>query len=104
MITWGIMLVLAAGVYGQRLLGMVAVEPSSASTRWREVFDKVLEAVPLAIIAAVIALQSATGGGSLEVDARLVGVAAAGVCVWRRLPLAVVVVVAASVTALVRAL
>lgn len=100
MISWVAMIVLAAGVYGQRLAGMVVAEPSAGPSRWRDVLD----VVPLAIITAVIALQTATSAGSLELDARLVGVAAAGLCVWRRLPLAVVVVVAAAVTALVRVL
>lgn len=100
MITWVAMLVLAAGVYGQRLLGMVAVDASGPPSRWREVLDF----VPLAIIAAVIALQTATSGGALEVDARMAGVAAAGFCAWRRLPLAVIVVVAAGVTAGLRQL
>ena len=99
MITWVAMLVLAAGVYGQRLLGMVAIETSRLPSRWHAV----LGAVPLAIIAAVIALQTATEAGSLETDARLAGPAAAACCAWRRLPLAVVVVGAAGVTAAVRA-
>lgn len=98
MITWTAMVILAAGVYGQRLLGMTAANASGIVTRWRPVLD----AIPLAIIVAVIALQAASSAGSLGLDARLVGVAAAGLCIWRRLPLAVVVVVAAAVTALVR--
>lgn len=98
MITWTAMLVLAAGVYGQRLLGMTAANASDTLTRWRPVLD----AIPLAIIVAVIALQTASSAGSLEFDARLIGVGAAGLCIWRRMPLAVVVVVAAGVTALVR--
>ncbi|MEM7339923.1 MAG: AzlD domain-containing protein [Actinomycetota bacterium] len=98
MITWVTMLVLAAGVFGQRLAGMVAVQPDALPDRWRAALD----AIPLAIIAAVIALQTLSTAGSLTVDARAIGVAAAGVCLWLRLPLAIVVVVAAATTALVR--
>ncbi len=98
MITWGVMLVLAAGVYGQRLAGYVVADGARELARWRHLLD----AVPLAIIAAVIALQVMTSAGSLEFDARLAGLAAAGLCLWRRLPLAVVVFVAAAVTALLR--
>ena len=36
-------------------------------------------------------------------DARLLGIAAAGIAVWRRAPVLVVVVLAAAVTALTRA-
>jgi branched-subunit amino acid transport protein len=98
MIGWAAMLVLGAGVYGQRLLGLVAIDTSRLPRRWHAVVER----VPLAIIAAVVALQTATTGGSLELDARVAGVAAAGVCAWRRLPLVVIVVVAAGVTALLR--
>ncbi|MEO1061449.1 MAG: AzlD domain-containing protein [Actinomycetota bacterium] len=93
------MLVLGAGVYGQRLVGMLALDPSRMPARW----NVVVERIPLAIIAAVIALQTGTTGGSLELDARAAGVAAAAVCAWRRLPLAIIVVVAAGVTAVLRA-
>lgn len=99
MIGWVAMLVLGAGVYGQRLLGMVAVDTSRLAERWHAV----LATVPLAIIAAVVALQTATSAGALTVDARLPGLAAGALCAWRRLPLAAVVVVAAAVTAGVRA-
>ena len=100
MIGWAAMLVLGAGVYGQRLIGMLAVDTSRLPARW----NAVIERVPLAIIAAVIALQTGTSGGSLELDARVAGVAAAALCAWRRLPLAVIVVVAAGVTAALRAI
>ena len=99
MISWVAMFVLGAGVYGQRLLGMVAVDTARMPVRWQAV----LERVPLAIIAAVVALQTGTTGGALDLDARVVGVAAAGVCAWRRLPLVVIVLVAAGVTAVIRA-
>lgn len=99
MIGWVAMLVLGAGVYGQRLLGMVAIDTTRMPARWQAVVER----IPLAIIAAVVALQTGTAAGSLELDARIVGVAAAGVCAWRRLPLVVIVVVAAGVTAGLRA-
>ena len=99
MISWTTMLLLAVGVYGQRLLGMVAIDTSRLPPR----LHNVLGAVPLAIIAAVVALQTATSAGSLVFDARAFGLGAAAICAWRRLPLAVVVVVAAAVTGAVRA-
>ena len=99
MIGWVAMFVLGAGVYTQRLVGMAAVDTARMPARWQAVVGR----VPLAIIAAVIALQAGTASGSLELDARIVGVAAAGVCAWRRLPLVVIVVVAAGVTAALRA-
>jgi hypothetical protein len=58
----------------------------------------------LAIISAVIALQAFAASGSFELDARALGVAAAGVGAWRRWPIFVVVLLAAGVTATARAL
>jgi len=43
-------------------------------------------------------------GQALPVDGRLRGVAAAGVAIWREAPVLLVVVIAATVTAVARAL
>jgi branched-subunit amino acid transport protein len=56
-----------------------------------------------ALLAALVAINTFGGERALTVDARLAGVAAAGVAIWRRAPLLLVVVLAAAVTALVRA-
>ncbi len=100
MLTWGIVAALAIGVYGQRAAGMAIIDPARLADRWR----RVLEAMPLAILSAVTALQTLTRGGELTVDARLWGIGAAVLCAWRRLPMFVTVVVAAAVTAAARAL
>ena len=47
--------------------------------------------------------RSATGSRSL-LDERLLGVAAAGIAIWRKAPVLLVVVIAAAVTAAARAL
>ncbi len=100
MITWVVMFVLAAGVFGQRFVGMAVLREDRIPPSWHAVVDR----VPLAIVAAVVALQAFSTGGSLEIDARLGGVAAAALCLWRRLPLGVVVLVAVVTTAILRAL
>jgi branched-subunit amino acid transport protein len=56
-----------------------------------------------ALLAALVAINTFGAERALTVDARLAGVAAAGVAIWRRAPLLLVVVLAAAVTALVRA-
>jgi hypothetical protein len=56
-----------------------------------------------ALLAALIATNTLASGQQLVVDARLLGVAAAGVAVLLRAPVIAVVGVAAIVTALVRA-
>lgn len=57
-----------------------------------------------ALLAALVAINTFSEARSLVVDARLAGVAAAGVAVWRKMPVLLVVVIAAAVTAAVRAL
>jgi hypothetical protein len=58
--------------------------------------------LPLALLAALVVVQTFGKGHSLTVDARAAGLAAAGVAVLRRAPFIVVVVVAAATAALVR--
>ncbi len=57
-----------------------------------------------ALHAALIATSTLGDGRSLVLDERLLGVAAAGVAIWRRAPVLLVVVIAAAVTAAARAL
>ena len=100
MLSWPVVIALALGVYAQRAAGALFLRAEKLPTAARRVLDK----LPLAIIAAVVALTTVTAGGSLTVDARLAGVAAAGLCAWRKLPMMVAVVAAAATTALVRAI
>lgn len=100
MLTWSVVLALALGVYAQRAAGALLVDAEKISDRWRGVLD----ALPLAIIASVVALATFTSDGRLDVDARIAGVAAAALCAWRRLPMFATVVVAAAVTAVIRGL
>ncbi len=100
MLTWSVVGLLMIGVYGQRALGATLVDTNRVSLRWKHV----LENMPLAIISGVVALQALARGQSLAVDARLIGLAVAALCAWRRLPILVTVVAAATATALVRAL
>jgi branched-subunit amino acid transport protein len=99
-LTWSVVALLAIGVYGQRMIGATTVDPKRLDERWQ----RVLTALPLAIIAAVVALQAFTTDRSLAVDARVAGLAVAALCAWRRLPLLVTVLAAAATTAAVRAL
>lgn len=64
----------------------------------------VVELLAPAVLGALVAVQSFGDGQALTLDARLIGVAAAGVALWRKAPLLVVVIVAAAATALARAL
>ena len=61
-----------------------------------------LELLAPALLAALVLTQTVGGDRTVEVDERLLGVAAAGVALLLRAPTLVVVVVAAAVTALAR--
>ena len=60
--------------------------------------------VPVALLAALVAVGTATSGHELVVDARLAGVAVGAVLVLLRAPVLLVVVGAAATAALLRAL
>jgi hypothetical protein len=100
-VTWAAVFLLAAGTWGQRLLGMfvggrvLAIRPSLA---------RLATLIPAAVVMAVIVQLTVGSGQSLVVDARAAGMAVAAVLVWRRAPFVVVVVAAAAATALVRSL
>jgi len=98
--TWGLVLGLAAGAYAFKVLGLVIVGDRALPAR----LERCLALIPAALLAAIIAKDTLTIGHHLQIDARLVGVGAAIVAAWRKLPVIVVIVVGAGATALVRAL
>ena len=55
-----------------------------------------------ALLAALVAINTFGSGRTLVLDERVLGVAAAGVAVWRKAPVLLVVVIAATVTAAAR--
>lgn len=97
---WVVIAGSAAGIYalkaaGPLLLGGRNLPP--ALHRWTAL-------LPAALLAALVAVSTAADGQQLQVDARLAGLAAAAIALWRRASFVVVVVVAAVTTAGVRAL
>ncbi len=98
MLTWAVIGALAVGVQGQRLIGMFLFDFNRIDPRT----TALLNALPVAIVCAVAAEQALTANGEVVVDARLLGVGAAVICAWRRLPIYVTISSAAIVTALFR--
>lgn len=92
---------LTIGVWGQRLAGAFVIGPLLDR---RPVLARAASLIPAAVVMAVIVQLTVASGGSVVADARLAGMAVAAVLVWRRAPFLVVVVSAAAVTALLRAL
>lgn len=98
--TWVAVLATAAGCYGFKLAGLTVPQRLLASPRVR----RFAELVPVALLAALSAVQSATSGQSIALDpARLAGLAAAFVALLLRAPFLVVIVVAAGAAAVLRA-
>jgi branched-subunit amino acid transport protein len=99
--TWTAVLVTAAGCYGLKLAGL-AVPRRVLGRRWVRRFA---ELVPVALLAALTAVQAVSTGQSLAVDpARLAGLSAAVVALLLRAPFLIVIVVAAGTAAALRAL
>ena len=98
---WAVIIALSIGVAAQRLIGMFLAGPLLAR---RPALARLADLLPAAVVAGVIVQLTVADAGRLVVDARAAGLAVAGVLVWRRAPLAVVVIAAAVVTATVRAL
>ena len=97
--TWTAVFALALGTYMMKAVGPVAVGSRKLPGRVEEFFS--LLAVTL--LAALVAVSTLVTDGSLTIDARAAGVAAAAVAIVLRAPFVVVVVVAAAVAAAVRA-
>ena len=99
--TWLAVALLTVGVAGQRLIGMFVAGPWLGR---RPMLTRLADLLPVAVVAALCAQLTFADGRALVVDARAAGFAVAAILVWRRAPFAVVVLVAAVATALVRAL
>jgi branched chain amino acid efflux pump len=98
---WVAVLVTAAGCYALKLTGLVVPRGVLSNPRVR----RFAELVPIALLAALVAVQTFATGQSLAVDpARLAGLGAAVVALLLRAPFLVVIVVAAGAAAVLRAL
>jgi branched-subunit amino acid transport protein len=98
--TWIAVLATAAGCYALKLAGLTVPQRLLASQRVRRFADL----VPVALLAALSAVQSATSGQAIDLDpARLAGLGTALAALVLRAPFLVVIVVAAGTAAALRA-
>jgi branched-subunit amino acid transport protein len=96
---WIAVLATSAGCYALKLAGLTVPQRVLASQRVRTF----AELVPVALLAALSAVQSATSGHAFALDpARLAGLGAAIVALLLRAPFLVVIVAAAGTAALLR--
>lgn len=98
--TWLAVLAVGAGTVAIKALGPVLLGGRALPERLRGV----VELLAPALLSALVVVQTLGAGRALVLDARAIGLAVAGVALWRRAPVLVVLVVAAGATALVRAL
>jgi branched-subunit amino acid transport protein len=97
--TWIAVLATAAGCYALKLAGLTVPPRLLASPRVR----RFAELVPVALLAALAAVQSATSGHAIDLDpARLAGMGAALAALALRAPFLVVIVAAAATAAVLR--
>jgi branched-subunit amino acid transport protein len=95
---------LVVGVVGVGTMAIKAVGPVLLGGRQLPArLSGVIELLAPALLGALIAVQTFGAGQGLAIDERVLGVAAAAIAIWRKAPLLVVVVLAAAVTALARA-
>ena len=101
MTLWTAVIVASALAFGLKYLGYVVPERWLAGER----VSRVTSALPIALLAALVAVQTFTApDGSLTLDARAAAVAVALAALALRAPFIVVVALAAAVAAVLRAL
>jgi branched-subunit amino acid transport protein len=97
-VTWWAILGAGAGCYLLKLAGLSL--PSRVLRR--PVAERVADLIPVALLAALVAVQVFASGSHLTIDARVAGLAVAVVALLLRAPFLVVVVAAALTAALLR--
>lgn len=98
--TWLAVLAAAAACYAIKLVGHHV--PTRLLERPRPA--RISALLTVALLAALVGVQSATAHGAVVVDARLAGLGVAALALWLRAPFIVVVVLAALTAAGIRAL
>jgi hypothetical protein len=96
--SWTALLIASGGCYLLKVSGLSVPARVLANTK----VQMMAAALPVALLSALIALQTWTSGKSLVIDARSGGVVVAAVAVLLRAPFIVVVALAALTAALIR--
>jgi len=97
---WAVVVAASVGCYLLKLAGL-SVPASWVQRPW---VTRVVDLVPAALLAALVAVQAATTGPALVVDGRLAGLAVAALALALRAPFVVVLALAGGTGALVHVL
>jgi branched-subunit amino acid transport protein len=95
---WVAVAVVGLGTVGLKALGPVVLGGRALPER----LTGIVELLAPALLSALVAVQAFGAERALVLDARLIGLAAAGIALWRKAPMIVVVLVAAVTTAVAR--
>ena len=96
---WALVLSTVAGCYLLKLAGYFVPARVLDHPRMR----RVVELLPVALLAALVVVEAVANGRHLRFDgARLAGVAVGAAAVWRRAPFLVIVIMAGLTAALLR--
>ena len=96
--SWALVIWLSVGAYAFKMFGFVVV----GSRKLPERLSRCLVLIPAALLAALVFNGTFTDAHVISVDERAVGLLVAIVAAWRKLPLIIVVVLAAATTAVMR--
>lgn len=99
MTLWTTILLGSAIVAATKFVGFVLPARFTESPAVQQISDS----VTVALLAALVVIQTAGAGSAIVIDARLVAVLAAAVLLWRKVPFIVVILVAAAIAGGVRA-
>ena len=98
--SWLAIVALVVGAYTFKVLGVLGLGRSAALVPER--FRSLVGLIPAALFSALVAVQTVAHDQTLVLDARVAGLAAGAVAIWRRAPFVMVVLVAMAVAAAVR--
>jgi branched-subunit amino acid transport protein len=95
---WSAVLLSSAMVYSWKLFGYLVPEKFVSNPKIKEL----AALLTVALLAALVGIQTFVSAEGLSIDARVPAIVAAGVLFYLRVPFVVVVVVAAAIAALIR--
>jgi branched-subunit amino acid transport protein len=98
MTLWSAILVSSALVYSWKLFGYLVPEKFVSNPKIKEL----AALLTVALLAALVGIQTFVSAEGLSVDARLPAIVASGILFFLRVPFVVVVIVAAAIAALIR--
>lgn len=98
MTLWSAILISSALVYSWKLLGFLVPERFVSNPKIKEL----AALLTVALLAALVGIQTFVSAEGVSVDARVPALVVAGVLFYLRVPFVVVVIIAASVAALLR--